>query len=612
MTDLQGASSRAQNAGLSKTASPKQVVLPCQEGRDPETYEDCVLRELVVTLNDGAGKTVTVTLNGRRRWEPVAPSVYSAFKKDLTSHELVMEAVSGVGLPEASYGISPKAEVMSAVGMGPTPTRPKTEGRVNTVPTLKVTAKASDSSSHKSFGPAHPECHVGEVVTYGGAEAEKQIDTPDRQGLLENWLTLWPFEASRTVTQVIFGKACGKTKAACIPPMPLPLDELAVKLVVYPSLDVTVNFDGKPRTSASNSTERNLLKREGEKGSGVWGAVTKTETIRSKGATYELKSTTGKNYQQTSLSTAIDGGLTAEETQTYAGDNYSENYSLSQQTGPIGVRTHSLEASDSTNNGKESEESDRAAFSERLSITVTSAGKTATFKASDLTDFIDGLLKVGAAIKDLASVLSSFQIGWSVTYDYALFQGSLALSWALRWPTAYAEQNRVYYVERAVTVQGDMKIVQGQLTAKLGLDFDKGWLPIGAQANVSLTIVVGLSVAPAITYAYTNPDAKTVGKVSQECEGKFEITVTASAIGSARAGGYSMTLTASIQSKFTAKIKLVVAAPDPPALPASVTFDGAILSGYFENSQRFPKRVSFDPIELIPPHDVMRERDLWK
>ena len=202
MTDLQGASGRAQKAGLSKTASPKPVVLPCQEGRDPETYEDCVLRELVVTLNDGVGKTVTVTLNSRRRWESVAPSVYSAFKKDLASHELVMEAVSGVALPEASYGISPKAEVLSAVGAGPAPARLKTEGQVKTV-------------------PAHPECHLGEVVTYGGKVARKQIDTPDRQGLLENWLTLWPFQASRTVTQVISGKACGKTKAACVPPMAL-------------------------------------------------------------------------------------------------------------------------------------------------------------------------------------------------------------------------------------------------------------------------------------------------------------------------------------------------------------------------------------------------------
>ncbi|SFS12422.1 hypothetical protein SAMN05192580_3741 [Sphingomonas jatrophae] len=590
------------------------ITLPCGAKVPRERYEDCVLKELILEISDG-GNYKKFDLTAQRRHEAVDAKVFDDYVEPLKRHDLVIEALSSVDL-----------------------------GRRGTH--LRTRAMAINSSVHHTFQPPHPETRIGSAATTnGGKPASADLRVPERSGL-QSWLSIWPFRAERQREHVVSGQACGHTVIGSnVAPAPA-LGQLDMLLIVMPEEEWSFQIKGikgKGSTfpkldskSGSKSTERLQIKRAGDRESGGWGAKSVTTTIERAGASISTKTstgrdfksenrtetdkdgashsttvTTGRDYHQESINyTDKDGAGTTYSETTNKGD-YSETTTLTQaDEGPIGSRTFSVSQTESTKDGvKPISAKTRYKASEMFSLQVKSAGETATFQPSV---WVDRFYEAGEILKDMAKLLSSFKAGVSYGYDYKMFEGDLSASWGYRWPADYKEESRVYYVERFVTLAGDITLIEGSLSLFVGLDFDKGWLPAGVRAIVELSITMGLHLAPQCKLTYTNYKTAQPTDVSYQTDLDLSITPKAKGNGTARVFGYRRELNFELAGIFKAAASLTVSMAAPPSLKASVGLDkGICITGYFYNSSKVPPREDIEPIELVKPCMILKEREFW-
>ena len=214
-------------------------------------------------------------------------------------------------------------------------------------------------------------------------------------------------------------------------------------------------------------------------------------------------------------------------------------------------------------------------------------------------------------VKTIKEFFSGAKVGWSVSAEVSALEGALDLAWGIRWPEAYAEEDRVYYVERYITVTGDITLMQGKLEAMVGIEFDKGWLPIAFVAKAQLNMTIALKLAPSLDWKYTNPKKLTAGQRKDSIALSFSFAVVPEVIGSARAFGYSYVIRGAIETKFVATATLHMAWETPPALEVEIKSEKIELTGYLECSTRTPSRRSFDPIPLCDEAELYKNPNVW-
>ena len=102
-------------------------------------------------------------------------------------------------------------------------------------PALELKAKATHKSVHASFSPAHPRTRVGNATTHSTAEVTSRMSTPPRT-VGQNFLTIWPFSASRIQRRAVTASACGNSTA------PNALRELSILVVALRYLPRRARF----------------------------------------------------------------------------------------------------------------------------------------------------------------------------------------------------------------------------------------------------------------------------------------------------------------------------------------------------------------------------------
>jgi hypothetical protein len=258
---LQAAAKRAKSSGLSGKHGPRKQTAKCKfaggaakgdpvggaggAASEEHEYEECVLRELVIEIND-ASKSQAISLTKQRHQEPVQAKVAEEYKGMLPSYDLVVEALSGVSLSNRSKH-------------------------------LRITAQSFNGSRHSSWQPLHPHTQIGEHEADAGQVVNAEFPVPTRDGFLQNWLAIWPFSGERTQYATISGEACGRQKPAAAGG-PAPLRSLSVRLVVLPQEEWTFSIKGT-KAYGKTKTWTGDVKRQGEKGNEVWTSRTTTTKV---------------------------------------------------------------------------------------------------------------------------------------------------------------------------------------------------------------------------------------------------------------------------------------------------------------------------------------------
>lgn len=617
---LQSAANSAQSAGLSLSKGPAQQVQSCPYGNSfaatqpnssmfafpakaVASYEPCELQQLTIVLEPGGASAKSIVVSKVRTGEKVNPSVAKAYQPNLHSYDLVIESLSGIRIDTSQSDINSIATNRPVKG----PVTPAGDS-----PSLKVRATAKDKTRHVSWHPLHPSTSIGYLaVADAGKEASSQIHIPHRDGFIENFISIWPFSSSRTVLTPIRGSSCGHSS------QPNPITGLSALLVTMPEEQWTLTIGGNlfaaNKKGWSGKKSQNLVQREGKKGSGVWGATTTTTTTYSGRSSETWKETvkTGKDYKSYSATTRSSDGLTITDTETTHGQKYTESQKRTADSDQyIGWTSVSATKTDST----ESDPTawvfdDNESYSEAFTIKVKSAGQTSQFNPGKIVNTVIGVAKI---VTDISSALKNFQVGWSLSVDISMLDGSLDLQWGTRWPSSYFDDNRVYYIERYLSAKGDLSLFKAKVDGAFGIDFDSGWLPAGVMLQIFLALTLGLGIAPQIAWVYTNPDKKFQGNTESKTELKGEASLEFGVRGTARAFGYSAVLKGTLNGKISAKGTAIFDVNSPPYVKAGWETDGLKISGYFETTDNgITSRREMDPFVIFDPYKSP-EKVFWK
>lgn len=617
----------AQSKGISNSTSVKQSTAGCplrakndgekganKQKKPPTHYEDCVLKSLTVKLTSD-DKSHTFAMNRQRRAEPVHHAVHDDYKGDLTSHELVIEALAN-------------------------------SSDHNVDETLLVEAWSSCSPVHTTFTPLHPETEIGNLARAVQAHVAKaKIYVPERSAY-QSWASIWPFSAARTQKIPITGEACGHIYKGCnVPPTPA-LKELSAQLVALPNEEWTFKIKdlksgwskSKSRTSEFNMAEnvadkdarfrstKTVIKNE----SGLNASSTETKYSGGDHQSYSKvkvnEDKSGDEYSYTKSSSSASesvsytkaGGLqTDKHTESVNAKSYTETREKTYKANvPIGAVAYSLtnetglDAATNTISSKSSG-AFSGSLSDRISLEVKCAGQVSKFEPSA---WLDGLLKLSDIFEAIRDLLKSCRVGAGFSYDYKMLYGDCEFSWGYRWPQAprsYAEEHRVHYVERFLSAKGPITVLSGSLGGWIGIDFEKGWLPAGTKLMLEGTITASLSVTPSLSLAYTNIKTAQPKDLAYEIEPSFKIEAKIEGTGSARFLNYRRTAYCQLASTFEAKAKMKLSFSNPPSLKASVDCNGIKITGHFYNSSRVPPEAHWDPIILMDKKEIMKEREVW-
>jgi hypothetical protein len=596
-SNLQRRAASAQAAGVSNTKKPASAVQPCAATK-PRAYEPCELKDLTLKLNDaGNKKTATVVVAERKVKQPVAASVADDYVGSLGSYDLVMEAVTGVEFVDRTRPLNTDVRAVATKGQVFKPTTPAKDAPREGSPALEFKAKATHKAVHASFSPPHPRTRVGPKTEHSTAEVTFRMSTPPRT-VGQNFLTIWPFSASRIERHAVSAHACGNSTA------PNAVRELSILVIALPSEEWKISIKGPKVWGRSASSAYNRVKNS----DGVGGVRTVTQSGSFLGNTGTYTDATGKNYSSQTLSTMTRGGFGEKITETTQGSTYRESHQLSERSDYlIGTRTYSITGSDSTETGRAFKEENEVKAS-GITITVKSAGEESSLDLSGIVDAIE-------AVKDIAKTIKEFfgsaTVGWSVSAEISALEGALDLAWGIRWPEAYAEEDRVYYVERYITVTGDITLVQAKIEAKVGIEFEKSWAPVGFVAKAQLNMTVALKLSPSLDWKYTNPKKLTAGQRKDSIALAFSFAVVPEVVGSARAFGYSYKVRGAIETKFVATATMNMTWENPPELEVEIKSEKIELTGYLECSTRTPSRRGFDPILLCNEAVLYKNKNVW-
>lgn len=570
------------------------------DDKTPKPLEYCDLKQLAITLTPSGGPPVSVVINRDRTKEPVNPSlVDDAYVGELSRFDIVMEAVADI-------------EDLHAIHFG------AGAGAQGHAQPLKIKAQATNSVSHSSPSPLHPSCAVqgsaAPVETHGGAPNETALLIARSGGRWGQWAAIWPFSAGAERHYVV-ADSCGS----------LPIPQRAnraflAQIVVYPAQEIALSITGEKRFGISASNSQNFAKAEGGKGSGVWGPTTQTIKIERGGKTSSFTSVEDRNKTDyRSYKISIDGDNNTNETiteTTFKGD-YTETRTLSSKEDfkvfslPIASRIHSSTSGDSTT-GKipDQVEKRKSNFSDRFSLKVKSGNQTAEIKPSEI---VDTFFSIVDAIEDFRKIFSGVQLGYKVDASFTFLEGTLTIAAGRRWPKTlpYAEDQRVWYIERYLNVGGDFTFAKGTIAASIGVAFDKGYLPVGGKIMARVSYSLGLSVKPRVELCYTNAKRKTRAELTTNVPVEVKSEFKFESVAMYRAFGDSFCGILSLKADIILSGNLGFSVHKDPSLVVSASSTGLVLTGYWERTGAAPARKEIEPVILAEPAVIWPEQDLF-
>jgi len=568
-TPVQSLAQSANQSGLSSSAPPAGPVAACpgtqaanENAVASTVYDYCDLSNAIIEWTNGTA-AYSVTLDKRRRDEKVAPSVFNAYKGPLASHELVIEALADFR-NETSQG----GQVTATDGVKP----------------LNVRAGGFNSSSHTSFQPAHPHVSIkGEGVdasAYGASQAEAKIALRE-WGAIGGSTTfgrLWPFGGKREYT--IEAKSCG-----CPNGKPA-VGDLRAHMVVFPYEEWKLTFGLGPILAGSAEAARNRMKKSGPGKSEVSTVYTIKKTVGSTETTSE-KAYVGK-------------------------DNYSESYKVKVADSKVLTsNTRELTESDNTWAAKPDLKDESDSELRKISIERSFGGLKVEF---DVSENVKRIMKFKETVDDIKDVLGSVKLGWSISASYSILSGKISFGWGYRYPEGYREENRVYYVERVISVGGTCTFIDGKVEGMFGLEVDPWWAPVTVVAKIYVSIGVKVDLSASASIAYTN--WATIHQKSSKGDSidlgfASELSLELGAKAGGRAMGYGVDARLALEGKLTLDIKGKLTFSNPPSWIANVKSEEVKLVGEILTIGKTTDRYAFKPRVLIEAKDFVKDKKLW-
>ncbi|MCT2558147.1 hypothetical protein N0B51_04065 [Tsuneonella sp. YG55] len=487
----------------------------------PLEYCDIKMLRLALTAQD---KTATITIDRNRRVEGVAPNVASAYRGLLSSYDLVIEALSDVRDETEQAG---RSFVSSDC-------RP-----------LEVTATAQNSVSHTSFAPAHPHVELQTsnymlVQSDGGAPVKATYFAPRESmigGSAFGWLC--PHSRERIREYPVWARSCGN-----LPIPQKPITSLSARLVVLPYEENTIEIGAPAKVEYSKESTGMTGEKDGDSSR----SVTRTTTVMKR---------TG-NSASTTKTEAMETPSGSQRTRVTQTNTTLEPHLLLTDSKSVSTIKQSW------NGKKTGKKSSKDWDARKVTVKRKIGGIESTFNAGSTIKKIDDTIEAILAVKDVAdkvqAVFKSVKIGWSFSVGYELLVGKLALSWGNRWPSAWAEDNRIYYVERYCRVTGTVEPINGNVTGFFGFAVDPWYAPVSIEIGAYLELKFESKISGNNTLAWTNPNGSVALKPYKfDASGKLSAEAGAKANG--RAFGYSVTSRFAVEGE------------------ANLTFDGAVGGG---------------------------------
>ena len=598
---VQQLASSAEQCGISSTASPAATVESCPftssepppapapppppSPPPPAKYEYCDLTKLQLDLACG-DKQGQIVLTKPRRAEKPAASVDSDYVSALSRYDLVVEA-----LGDAQDQTTANGKVSDSKDARP----------------LNVTATAEGSPTHSHFGPAHPMTALrgGSIsVTTHAAPASAKIFAPSpRGGRWTTWTGIWPFGDDRVVRHEVLAESCGKLR-----PPQVGVRDLRMQLVVIPYEEWKISFGVTSKRSRSGAIEGERDYMAATDGQNPSRRTATSLTFKSS------KSVTGAGGKR----------LMAEDSDKYEffGDG-TEKHTSSQKL----VRTNvlagaTLETKEESEkfSGPKTESKESGVQLNKITIEKKVAGRKVE---ADVQKTIDNLMKIKELVDGFKGLFESVKIGWSFSISYELFNGSMDFAFGNRWPAKYAEENRVYYVERFFGVGGSCTFFQGKVEGMFGLEIDPWLLPGSAMAKIYLALGIKVSATAMGSVYWTNEARANAADLKLDIDGA--VTAELGGAFAGRIAGWSVEGRIAIEGEVTLKLAGALSTRDPPAMTYSVIvgketavegqttprYDAMRLVGEVVVVGDTTDRYAFDPIKLIEGKMYYKDEKLW-
>lgn len=619
--------SSALDSGLSPFASPSDTTQQClMPPAVPVHYQPCDIASLIIMLEQDKF-THSMSIDGKRIGEPIGPSVNDDYRGDLGSHDLVIEALAPLKDDKTTYSYKSKS-TDSSFNVNSPLLEYQPVARDNTrvaTPHVYDLQRYFDSSLPQSLDPAHQQSipraeplqspapsqggiqsktetstdkplqvagladafaqcepkHPETTLTGGGLTAPDEPDATTAAkisarpaGLFGDSIfgQIWPFGDDRIDEYVLKSETCGQR------PQGTPIRSLSAKIIVMP-LDcwrVTIGLDAVKSGSYQKSKSYNNKTGPNDEDTGIQ-VITKT---RSRGLNTEHKTT------------------------RIADTDFAESYSVSADShGLLGGSTQTLSESESTWEPEEFEDETQRSM-RKVKIERVIGSQT---MATEIDKPINKILEIIDTAKKLTDVLDSVpDIGWSIDTSFEFLSGEIIFEWGHRWPQNYVEQDRVYSVERYLSVGGNVTLAKGSFEAKFGIEIDPWWLSFYFVAKIYVLVKADISVKGSGGIEYTNsimqPSLDTL-KVEPSGTVSFE----AGAKIGGKAFGHSITGRLGPEGKLEFKSVAEFSFSRPPTMKGDLESGGIYIVGKVEISGS-SRDYEFEPLKIVEKKTYFKDK----
>ena len=528
------------------------------DGKEP-SYEYCDLKTLTIEMN-APDKSATIIIDKVRRNEAVDPGVAKRYRSDLGSHDIVIEALCDI----FDSTVTTKAE---GVGQAASAAWSTTAQRLSgNTPSGAVASKgnrplmikgtAVNKFAHSSFEPAHPFTNIETTSgvaaeSYGGAPVRGTYFLFPAASGYTSFGSLWPFGEGRTRSYVASAHSCGN-----LPISQITTGKLSAKIYAIPYEETTISFGIAASSGYSKSTEWNFKKPlDGDSKRQINSVTTVKKVSDGKDVTTKTENmSTQAGHGRTRVTT---------ETKTDADRKAADGKSMGAAKnlaydvlGPNSKTVKTVEQSWSNRPKKKTEQPDQEF--RKIKITRKIAGREVE---TDFNELIKQFFEIKSLVDRFKAIFDSIKFGASFSVEYELFGGELTIGWGNEWPQAYAEDKRVYYVQRYIEGGGKLDLFNSKVTGFCGLaikppiPFADIEVEIGGYLSASLKLTIGGS----INHKWLKDSAKWAGKFNGEAP--FHLEPGFKVVG--RAFGYGVSGKVAIEVDVSISIDGGISTADP-------------------------------------------------
>jgi hypothetical protein len=469
------------------------------------TYEYCNLKTLQIHVN-APDKDLVVTLDHVRLTEPVDPSTAWRYQSVLTNRDIVIETLADIRATtsEAEVSVLKPSDSHWNADKSSKGNRP-----------LTIIAQATNSCTHTSFSPQHPlicmDAQNGSLtLAEGGAMAQSTYYSVQPTLLDDGLAALWPFSGTRIRDYTVKAHSCGR--------LPIPqrtTSDLSAQIYVLPYEEWGITLGIDPKSSGSTSVTKYRGEQDGDSGR----TINRTTTIKKQDGNREISTTT----QEMTTKTGIERTRVTDESKTLS---YSVLESKSQSIKAVEEDWYSQ----TKWSAPKPEEEYR-----KVKITHKVAGRELE---TDFSKTIKAIFEFKSLLDEIQKVFDSVKFGASFSTEYELLSGEISLGFGNKWPKAYAEDNRVYYVDHYIFANGTLNVFDAKVTGFCGLAVKSpsAFIDFAIEIGGYLSAVIKTPITANINHTWGKDTSSWTGTL--DCSPSFKLEGGFKANG--RAFGYSV------------------------------------------------------------------------